>query len=163
MPLPTGASTESEPRWSPDGSKVVFVTGRDGATEIYVMKADGTGLTRVTDHPGDDFSPAWSPDGTQIAFASDRDGDAEIFVAKSDGTDVIQLTDNAWDDTNPDWVIPEPESKSTAEATEGSFNVLGTSTTTTQSLRDQYRRHGLAPALRRTVCRFPGVGAGWTG
>jgi Tol biopolymer transport system component len=118
MPLLTGGSTESEPRWSPDGSRVAFVTGRDGATEIYVMNADGTGLTRVTDHPRDDLSPAWSPDGTQIAFASDRDGDAEIYVAKSDGTDVIQLTDNAWDDTNPDWIIPEPESKSTAEATE---------------------------------------------
>ena len=38
------------------------------------MKADGSGVTRLTDNPARDFFPTWSPDGSRIAFNSDRDG-----------------------------------------------------------------------------------------
>jgi Ca2+-binding RTX toxin-like protein len=52
------------PDWSPDGSKVVFVTERDykdGTKEIYVMNAAGSGQTRLTSDPSSDDKPAWSP------------------------------------------------------------------------------------------------------
>ena len=47
--------------WSPDGSKIIFVTTRDGNNEIYVMNADGTNPFRLTNHPASDEWPSWSP------------------------------------------------------------------------------------------------------
>lgn len=41
--------------------RIVFQSDRDGNPEIYVMNADGSGLTRLTDDPANDLSPAWSP------------------------------------------------------------------------------------------------------
>jgi Tol biopolymer transport system component len=77
---PLGPSGIS-PEWSPDGTRIAFVSFADNngrscagecipAGEIYVVNADGTGLTRLTRSKVDDERPTWSPDGTQIAFAS---------------------------------------------------------------------------------------------
>src|SRR6266513_4936169 len=70
--------------------RIAFVSDRDGNNEIYVMNADGTGLTRLTD--GGAGYPAWSPDGSRIAFSSARDGHNNIYVMNADGTGVTQLT-----------------------------------------------------------------------
>jgi hypothetical protein len=59
--LPSGAGAR-QPSWSPDGAWLVFALGRDGASDIYAVRPDGTGLTRVTGSPGgDDTSPDWAP------------------------------------------------------------------------------------------------------
>jgi Tol biopolymer transport system component len=71
------------PAWSPDGRKLAFVSFADhngpacppndscpSSGEIYVVGADGTGLTRLTTSTADDEHPTWSPDGSRIAFAS---------------------------------------------------------------------------------------------
>ena len=60
----------TDPAWSPDGTKIAFTTDRDGNFEIYVMNADGTGQTRLTNNAAADDEPAWSPDGSKIAFTS---------------------------------------------------------------------------------------------
>jgi hypothetical protein len=91
------------PAWSPDSSKIAFVTVRDGNGEIYVMNPDGTGQTRLTNNPAHDVSPAWSPDGTKIAFVSGRDGNSEIYVMNADGTGQTRLTNNPMGDSDPDW------------------------------------------------------------
>jgi Tol biopolymer transport system component len=49
------------PRWSADGSKLLFVSNRDGDYEIFVMNADGSGLTQLTDDEEDEALPAWQP------------------------------------------------------------------------------------------------------
>ena len=77
---------------STDGTKIAFVSNRDGNYEIYVMNSDGTGQTRLTHDPGEDTWPVWSPDGRRIAFASDRDGNYEIYVMNADGTNQTRLT-----------------------------------------------------------------------
>jgi Tol biopolymer transport system component len=69
------------PAWSPDGSRLAFVSGRSGDEEIYVAKADGTGLTRLTKLPGPDLSPAWSSDGRQLAWSRN----AEIWMMSASG------------------------------------------------------------------------------
>lgn len=77
-----------QPRWSPDGTRLLYVT--DGGTDelsnelgldIKVVNADGTGIDWVVHHPGDDTDPAWSPDGSQILFTSTRANDLrQVFI-----------------------------------------------------------------------------------
>ena len=83
--------------------RIVFVSDRDGNGEIYVMNADGSGQTRLTNNPATDGDPHWSPDGSKIAFYSDRDGNAEIYVMNADGSGQTRLTNNPTTDATPDW------------------------------------------------------------
>ena len=79
--LTNHSETDGTPAWSPDGTRIAFTSDRDGDNdEIYVMNADGSGVTRLTNHSASDWMPTWSPDGARIAFASQRDGDFEIYV-----------------------------------------------------------------------------------
>jgi TolB protein len=94
---------EEAPAWSPDGSRIAFVSNRDGDVEIYVMKADGSDQIRLTDSPDFDGDPAWSPDGERIAFTSLRDGNGEIYVMNADGTNPVRLTNNEAHDWGPAW------------------------------------------------------------
>src|SRR5438132_11821631 len=83
--------------WSPDGTRIVFSSDRDaGLLHVFVMSADGSGVTQLTSGGFVDDDPVWSPDGKQIAFHSTRDGgDEDIFVMNADGTGVIQLTNTS--------------------------------------------------------------------
>jgi Tol biopolymer transport system component len=91
------------PQWSPDGGKIAFSSRRDGNQEIYVMSADGSGQTNLTNHPADDSHAAWSPDGTKIAFSSRRNGNQEIYVMGADGSGRTNLTNHPADDSHPAW------------------------------------------------------------
>ena len=86
----------------PNG-KIAFESTRDGNDEIYVMNADGTGQTRLTNNAAHDFRPSWSPNGSKIAFVSDRDGNFEIYVMNADGTGQTNLSNSFPQDSEPDW------------------------------------------------------------
>jgi Tol biopolymer transport system component len=90
-----------DPVWSPDGSKLAFVSNRDGTNEIYVMESDGSNQTRATFSGGGVFGamwPAWTPDGSKIVYASDQTGNYEIYI--KDFTPK-RLTDNTAVDMSP--------------------------------------------------------------
>lgn len=89
--------------WSPDATRIAFLSTRDGQREVYVMAADGRDQVNVTNHPGLDVLPAWSSDGARLAFVSDRSGDWEIYTMAADGTDVVRLTHDPGEDSNPTW------------------------------------------------------------
>jgi Tol biopolymer transport system component len=72
-----------DPVWSPDGSRLAFVSNRDGTYEIYVMESDGSNQTRATFSAAGVFGamwPAWTPDGSKIVYASDETGNFEIYI-----------------------------------------------------------------------------------
>ena len=87
---------------SPAG-RIAFHSDRDGNHEIYVMNADGSNVTRLTNNLAQDWFPRWSPDGRQIAFSSNRDGDHEIYVMNEDGSGMTQLTEDPAMDWLPNW------------------------------------------------------------
>ena len=101
--LTTNSADDESPAMSPDGSRVAFMSYRDGNAEIYVLTISDSTLTRITTNSAADMDPAWSPDGSRIAFASDRDGDRDIYVTNSDGSSVTNLTDSTSDDRWPDF------------------------------------------------------------
>ena len=97
----TNFGGDSRPRYSPDGSKIVFQSTRDGQPEIYVMNANGSGQTRLTNNPSWDTAPVWSPDGTKILFTSLRDDPMvpALYVMNADGSSQTRVTtgsDGSW-------------------------------------------------------------------
>lgn len=99
----TGPHSDYNPAWSPDGSRILFDSNRDGNWEIYSMSTDGTDVQRLTHHESTDLHADWSPDGGWIVFRSDRDGDPELYIMSKDGSEVRQLTNNDADEDMPSW------------------------------------------------------------
>lgn len=103
-----GACTiPGHPRFSPDGSKIVF---ESSDAEIVVINTDGSNQQNLTQNQASDINPSWSPDGSRIAFASDRarvNFSFAIYTMRADGTDLFQVTfppneiDNL--DASPAW------------------------------------------------------------
>ena len=114
------------PRWSPDGTKVVFERLTDSApcdqcAQIWVVDADGESERRLTSLDENAETPAWSPDGKRIAFSKiDLEPDdaanyeADVYVMNADGTEETRLTDLADVETEPVW---SPDGKQIAFST----------------------------------------------
>ena len=101
--LTNNPAYDGQARFSPDGSKIVFSSNRDGgATEVYLMNADGSSPKRLTNNSAPDLQPTLSPDGNQIAFASTRGERTNIYLMSADGTEERQVTAgiNAY---RPEW------------------------------------------------------------
>lgn len=90
--LTKNTAGDGDPSFSPDGSKIAFVSSRDGNQEIYVMNADGTNQKRLTNNTVTDTDPSWSPDGSKIIFVSHRDGSADVFTMDPDGSNPVNLS-----------------------------------------------------------------------
>lgn len=75
------------------GKRIAFNSFRDGHSEIYTMKADGSQQTRLTVFKtAENLISAWSPDGTRIAFVSKQDEEALVYVMNADGSHLVNLT-----------------------------------------------------------------------
>ncbi|HEY3214400.1 MAG TPA: hypothetical protein VGL16_14490 [Actinomycetota bacterium] len=80
--------------WSPDGSRIAFVGGGlDDDSEIFVMNADGTGLTQLTDNDATDDLVEWRPSTDELSFRSNRDGPLTLYIMNADGSDQGRLLD----------------------------------------------------------------------
>jgi len=95
---------ESQPQFSPDGSRIAFSCTQNSRQDVYTMDVDGSNRVGVT-KDGVSYFPTWSPDGETIAFNSQRPGrqDVDICLIDASGTKRRWLTD--WPDLDefPTW------------------------------------------------------------
>lgn len=104
--LTTAPDAEGMPSWSPDGTRLAFMSAPDleSTGDICVINADGTGLQNLTD-TADVFetTPSWSPDGAQIAFGVWSGDDHQIHLMDSDGGRNRMVAANGnWPSWSPD-------------------------------------------------------------
>src|SRR3989475_12454314 len=130
--LSQSASSNTAPDWSPDGTKIVFATNRDGNYELYIINPDGTGGTRLTSNTVSDREPSWQPisvtplpgisindvtlpeggSGTKsFDFTVTRSGDTSITssvnFATADGTATIANSDYVANSGTPSFAAGE--------------------------------------------------------
>ena len=113
-PEPIIRASMSGYAWSPDGTRFVFVRGR----EIYVSSIDGSGLRRIA-VASEPNAPSWSPDGRWIVYVSGNPlaffgpfgnlAPSTLAIVSTDGSDARQLTDKRTTNTSPVWM---PDSRS---------------------------------------------------
>lgn len=99
--LTSGRGADSEPVWSPDGSKIAFTTFDPSAEgtnhEVAVMNSDGSGRMILTNNPASDASATWSPQSDRLAFIRKAFGDPialDLYVINVNGTGERNLTNN---------------------------------------------------------------------
>jgi Tol biopolymer transport system component len=78
--------------WSPDGTKIAFISDRQNNAQLFVMNADGSNQTKLTNFFSGVENPSWSPDGNKISFDALVEGQHQIFIISSDGTNQVQIT-----------------------------------------------------------------------
>ncbi len=117
------AAGDYNPTFSPDGTRVLFSSSRDTAvatsagaspgptylaSELYVMRADGSDVRRLTRHERWDGAPAWARDGEDVFFYSQRDGEPRIYRAAVDGGGSAAADRDAAGTATPAAADPEP-------------------------------------------------------
>ena len=86
--LTHGTGFDGNPAWSRDYTRIIFSSNRDGQgrNDLYTMKADGSGVRRLTNTPGGEYSAKYSPDGKSIAYVLQDDSGWTVRVMDADGT-----------------------------------------------------------------------------
>ena len=107
-PITSSRFIDVEPKVNPKtGQTVLFVSGRSGPQQIYMMTIDGAEIQRVTDGTGESSNPNWSPDGQAFAFAWTRGyaaGKFNIFIMQDTASRrYVQLTHDEGRNENPSW------------------------------------------------------------
>lgn len=93
----------SDPQVSPDGNWVVFVVretdleANKGRADLWLVRADGTGLCQLTSHPEGDSNPRWSPDGKSVCFLSSRSGSSQVWRIRIDGGEAQKVSNEPLD------------------------------------------------------------------
>ncbi len=100
----TDAAGESyHPTWSPDGTRIAFMSDRTGNWELYAMNADGSQVEQLTQNLFSDRFPSWSPDGTKIIYHSDREGNIDLYILSLEDLSETRLTTEPATDVTARW------------------------------------------------------------
>ena len=91
------------PAWSPDGSKVAYVTFESGKSALVVQTLSNGAIRQVASFPRHNGAPAFSPDGTKLAFALSKTGSLNLYVMDLASGQTRQITDGRYNSTEPSW------------------------------------------------------------
>lgn len=94
---------EWTPMWSPDGSNLVWCSGRTGNLDVWKVDRAGKLHTQLTSVAEADNFPIWRPDGKKIAFMSERGGESAIWVMNPDGSDLSRVSNRPTGDLGVSW------------------------------------------------------------
>lgn len=97
------------PSWSPDGTKVTYVSFESGRPAIYLQELATGKREKLTSYRGLNNSPVWSPDGSAIAMVLSKDGSPDVYVLDLATRNLSRITSHYSIDTEPDWM---PDGKS---------------------------------------------------
>ena len=96
---------EGCPRWSPDGTRLVFEMRERDASSIMLTDAYGMNDFPLANGSANNRHPAWSPDGQWIVFVSDRDGGDDLYIISAIGYELANLTQSpAVNERAPIWL-----------------------------------------------------------
>lgn len=92
------------PTFSPDGSKMAFVSSRSGQPQIFIQDIQSGQAKRLSFSGRYNTQPSWSPSGDKIAYSTMvSNGEIDVFVVNADGSNVRQLTRNSGENEHPSW------------------------------------------------------------
>lgn len=105
--LTNDVNASFSPAYSHDGTRIAFISNRNGDNDLFVMNADGTDERLITgnDNNADDREPAWSPDDEWIVVSSNREGlrAYRLWAVTPDGRNWTMITQTEGADRAPDW------------------------------------------------------------
>jgi len=90
-------------KWSPDGSRIVFASDRNGSFDLYTMAPDGSDIQQITDALSNEANPEWSPDGRHVVYESDASGVHQLFVLDLGTGQSERITSSDARDVLPAW------------------------------------------------------------
>jgi Tol biopolymer transport system component len=102
----THSQRATQPDWSPDGERIVFVAHANNVSNLYTIKPDGSNLQQLTEFTDDTqiLTPRWSPDGGRIAFAkAGPDGNLDIYLLELESRTLTRVTTDPAVDYLPIW------------------------------------------------------------
>ncbi len=91
------------PAWSPDGSKVAYVTFESGKSALVVQTLSNGAIRQIASYPRHNGAPAFSPDGSKLAFALSKTGSLNLYVMDLASGQTRQITDGRYNSTEPTW------------------------------------------------------------
>lgn len=120
----TSLSGESwDPKWSPDGQRIVFSHKPNNSENwsVHIINVDGSGLIALNNAQG--WKPSWAPNKDQIAFTSNTEGFWNIYITNTLDKEPTMVTENGSDSTNPVW-SPNGEKIAFADNRFGEFEIF---------------------------------------
>jgi len=91
------------PTWSPDGTKLAYVTFERKQSQIYIQDVYTARRSILTSFRGINSAPVWSPDGRKMAMTLSKDGNTEIYVMDIASKSLNRMTNHRAIDTEPNW------------------------------------------------------------